>query len=1337
MQDKLNCNYLKQALSLIEPQLIDQARFIIEHNRIDLAIAYCEQKAANQEGAAKHNSFYEVMEFIFEFALSLNAHSFIEKLLTQPEAVSHIDQGLLWQYSKSMGDDQFRKKVLEAILKNHSKVFVSGRTLYHDFTEATWKLFKSTSWPVMDDSASVKLLRDILHAPNLSVIDIKSLVAEFVISYCTEMARTDNARQHGMLMALFYQFAPQQTVEHKRLIVSYLLSYSALDEQIELFRAVVRQALVQFKIDQADIVQILLEKDIRIDSVVNYLSDLVKYLPADQPECANYHRAQQLFALPLQDRPQFIINNSDLLEPNSFSGQFHYRITQAFNRRNCEPLLIWYCEHANFEGSYFQKYFCSYGIELAKKYLSAAHTEVPLSALELVVHNFCNEELHALLALLHAKHYHYAINTLVRPLRELFVQGDIKAITLILEHPQVHQVMKNYFVEKGDDYLLQEERTTLLPSVLAWYAQKGRFPELFMAYTPEQQTQLLNSPLLEVINQQGLILKSFLIQSGQHEIIELIGGLHPRLVSLKPNQPPVIMLPNRWQNPRVVEHLSQFQRRFVTTLAIKKWDSYETKQKPIEISATAKKLANLHGKQSITLFHQSYATNTDAIINSGKLQIRHHLMGRTFTGQHSKGLTHTAFDTFGPHSLCSFFTRKPKNPQYVSGLSVFNNLPEKDKISFSLDLFRLLAAHPRVNHIYLRPYSGIVAKQLKFSDAVTIDSEKNNSTMLYADLRKITFSSPDDAIQQIHEHLFDYFINQFLASGDSKIKDAVIERLLNATTTDQFVLDALDLISLEWFLPGDVPLHLDYVDQITLGNAHYDLAQLRVTVSSGTEQEILTALDSYNFLQQLPFLQANILAIAVKRELHQVVKKISLIKTNRSSTQIMRFYPDEIYQIESLAQLILEDCNNDRVYVEFADVKLSFEALLKHNNREGAHHAEMPKLRYALGDTSLVSLNAMTVNSNNRLTIEVGTGRQFATLAAVRDAMLTYELTTLCACHQNAEFYFETHGNYHPVTGKGATNAAVALLPQRLFHKEQAYTLTAVYKEDGLHIHCDLTAGLAQIRAALHSLLPQVTNHITVAADELIIRKSPSDLIAALRRAATFYNGLNVITADGGLLVAYRKNRGLASAGGHHSEKYDRYGIAYGLKSEFGLVFKETKALNQCHIISNAKSTPKTNIYVIPADQLTLLGSTKAVDNFTADPEEFVEHSELVLQPAQMRGLKFYDVMPLPELCNFQLQGLIEFLNSTFPEAVKTISMDTRTDVVWENQVCYQVPQSSFGQIKLVISPKAPLALIDKLCDHGQVTSAGQDMIIMTDISPYRLRTLLQESLQLKPQKLN
>jgi hypothetical protein len=362
----------------------------------------------------------------------------------------------------------------------------------------------------------------------------------------------------------------------------------------------------------------------------------------------------------------------------------------------------------------------------------------------------------------------------------------------------------------------------------------------------------------------------------------------------------------------------------------------------------------------------------------------------------------------------------------------------------------------------------------------------------------------------------------------------------------------------------------------------------------------------------------------------------------------------------------------------------------------------MPKLYCALGLNDVKGKNALQIILDDTLTLPLGEGAQYRSLSAVRDALLTYEITTLLASQQNTDFFIKT-GAYHPKTGKGAANGTIALMEKRLFIGDESYQVNVVYDEINQLCLQSERSDIAQSIAATISEVLNIsaekisTDHIK---GEIKIKIKPSDLIAKLRQRATCYEGINVFTDDGRILLAERHEKGLASAGGHHSNKYSLKDVAYGLQSEFGLKFKNPSNLKQqVNVLSDVKTISKTGIYVISASVLE--PTSEAVSNaakykmdvpFQADPEEFVPGSEVALTLVEMRGRRFYDVMPLAELCQYQLEVLTNYLKEYFPEEYQQIELkiDTCYDKAVGAQVIHKVPSSTFGQITLTVIGKLP-----------------------------------------------
>ena len=464
--------------------------------------------------------------------------------------------------------------------------------------------------------------------------------------------------------------------------------------------------------------------------------------------------------------------------------------------------------------------------------------------------------------------------------------------------------------------------------------------------------------------------------------------------------------------------------------------------------------------------------------------------------------------------------------------------------------------------------------------------------------------------------------------------------------------------------------------------------------------------------------------IALRRKHQDVIKILYPMDTKLPQATDAVYNPIEIYQIESLAQLVLEDFNNDRVYVRNAGESIVIEAILNTNtNVGGAHHAEMAKLQHALHLGNFTGKDALEcTNSPDKLVLPLGANTN--SLQSILDSLLTYELTSLLTSAQNLAYYKAHDGKLHPQTGKGATNGKVALQANRLFidGKPYAIEVKANNQDNTVTIEVDHHDAVPEVVLALQRSLDLSTEQLQVSphSNKVKLKLAPSQLIAALRQHATCYEGINVLTEDGKLLLADRHNRGLASAGGHHGDKYSAKSIGHGLRSEFGLEFKDPVAIEEeVTVIANVKTISKTGIFVVHTASLTPTEDTKAHAKshnmevaFRADPEEFTKDSEVALTLAEMRGRKFYNVMPLQELCSYQLTVLEAYLAAQFPELQGHITCTIDNQMEPNQQ--HKVPSSTFGRLTINIDGDIPEHL-ESVLAANQLESTQK---YVTDTSP-------------------
>jgi hypothetical protein len=219
-----------------------------------------------------------------------------------------------------------------------------------------------------------------------------------------------------------------------------------------------------------------------------------------------------------------------------------------------------------------------------------------------------------------------------------------------------------------------------------------------------------------------------------------------------------------------------------------------------------------------------------------------------------------------------------------------------------------------------------------------------------------------------------------------------------------------------------------------------------------------------------------------------------------------------------------------------------------------------------------------------------------------------------------------------------------------------------------------------------------------------------------------------VLTEDGRILLAYRHGKGLASAGGHHCEEYDRTGIAYVLYSEFDLKMRHPRNLQQDVILLNPnKKIGETAIFLVHERDLVLAKTGQRIENFKADPDEFDRGSEEALTLTQMRGKRFYDVMPLESLCLYQLKLLKTHLKDSAHHWELAINTEIEISVI--NNVSYKVPKEHFGQILLRSATPLPDQVSGRFV---KLESSDSQYVYLTDESPLVVMNMLSSSATLR-----
>ena len=289
-----------------------------------------------------------------------------------------------------------------------------------------------------------------------------------------------------------------------------------------------------------------------------------------------------------------------------------------------------------------------------------------------------------------------------------------------------------------------------------------------------------------------------------------------------------------------------------------------------------------------------------------------------------------------------------------------------------------------------------------------------------------------------------------------------------------------------------------------------------------------------------------------------------------------------------------------------------------------------------------------------------------------------------------------------------------------------------------IEIKSSLQKTLSEIvQEAISEILTITPDKFTIQDNTLIISTTAWDFIARLRQTAIFYEGINVITEDGKLLLANRHGRGLASAGGHHSDKYSAKGIEHGLCSEFSLTPKTPTSLTKEVVLMNdVKFSSKTGIYIVNYDALSPTSEAKSYAfsknksiAFKADPDEFEVGSEVALTLSEMRGKQFYHVMPIAELCHYQLEQLKKTLETIFPNELQHIEIliDTTYEEVVKTDTSLKIPANTFGRMQFSTSKEFPQELKDIL-EKFKIKSEDKipEGIYLIDESPFVLLKELQ-----------
>lgn len=1358
----LKLEYLNSNRADITPDQFGQMDQLFLSGQSAPLIAYAQQAMSKAE--EKHHEYIcqKIYEIAFEYAIEKDAHVFIADMLTHGEFIGQINHSLLLKYARTRNDKAFERRAITAMASAPSKFCssdafdivdkfnrIAAKFFLHRARQAVSGNGQSAEQDARDDEL---MIRASLTDLNPSVRTKQIFLQSWVVSFLD--ALTDVENQQNMINDFFSYLPTDQ--ESLTLVLITLASrhYAGKPGNPIAVNLAIDQFLTRFPFTSEQMVD-------AFDQLTNWdhlqlttFEKLLKHVNPKHAKYVAYRSVLQCMSLAADKRPAFILQHPALLDPEATSDPCHWQLISSLNVEGRLVFLEKYIEDASFGvGSHFCSYIADYPEDTVTRYLEATHTKLGKNLLSDLVqkHAKCAD---LICTLLRRPDYRMQLQDLIQQLFRLFENNNLEAIDLLLSHPSAFLLLTKYYEQDGDGALPNASRGTLMPSVLAWFIAKkltDKFMTLYAAIPDSERKKFLERCVYACIDARCLTIRTYIFQAGIHDLIDLA---HPRFMrssepssansSMNSQRRFTVFVPKRFNNPNVIRSLRNYTQSIVQQFAGRRGREFELTMTSENTQVLARLVADNCAVTTLTFQHQTALKHTDNILMDGRLKSRLHKQGDFTTGKASDGFTNPQLQLREPNNVFSYFTRAPQmDNEFATPVYSAPHLQHADS-RFIFDARQLLVEHPHVGFILLGLYPFFLPKTLQLPHGYTLSSD---SAMVSRQTKiEVRISAdPEETLRCIHQKMFELIMITYVEPLPEPTRSATIAILTHPQSAEDHALMRafLDFIPLEWMVPGDVELKLSFVKTLEYGEKVFDLATIRQTARIAAEAEVLAAIKAIAGIEQLPFVVKGLLCIALKRRQKAVVSHLLQLKINVKNHTEMVFVPTVAHHIEAVAQLFLEDLN-ERVYVHYTENAISIECKLDvHSNRASARHAEMAKLQYALGMKVDVE-HALKANLNEKLTIPFGPNAPFASLESILDAMLTYEVTTVLTSQQNVTYYQTHQGKFHPQTGKGANSGVVGLMKDRLFVDGVPYHVTVSCHADGNHVYVQTNnrETTQQIATTLQQTLSISHQAVQIDQNRIILELSVSDFIAKLRQRAIFYEGINVITEDGRLLLANRLHRGLASAGGHHSDKYHPKGIAYGLASEFGLAFREPKEIEQkVKHIHTMQSFSKTGIFAVAMDALVpteaarLYAKDKHMEvAFKADEEEFVPGSEVSLTLTEMRGKQFYDVMPLAELCHYQLDCFKDYLRVNFPEAFKAMSVQINTQIqmVSDAKVRFKVPSSNFGKLTLTINGQIPEAL-RQVFDEKKLTfsmTANAQSVYAFDQSPFALLRAIRQTVQ-------
>ena len=462
----------------------------------------------------------------------------------------------------------------------------------------------------------------------------------------------------------------------------------------------------------------------------------------------------------------------------------------------------------------------------------------------------------------------------------------------------------------------------------------------------------------------------------------------------------------------------------------------------------------------------------------------------------------------------------------------------------------------------------------------------------------------------------------------------------------------------------------------------------------------------------------------------------------------MRAVPTSAYkknmeqQLEALLKLIYET-ENCRVLI--AD-DLSWVKFVSRNNGSvsrgfGVHGAAMPTLRFILGNQDFHGCNTLEIGHlmPDEVLVRINSEdvenkfKKFSNLEEIIELLLQYELGRILISEQNFK-YFEAFRDYHPRSGKGATDSYNLC---RDYLELLDVAIKIKIKHDPLNkdifIKFESEDEALQFGAMLE--IRDILKARSGRADELLInQKEIISALTNLKDRKTNYQGVIPFDRNGSIYIANRRNSygvlGYATAGGHCSNPYHpKTSVLHELQDEFG--FKLADFADLSHLLFLEKRGDVA-IYAIDDQYLQLtngasLSLTETKARFYADSQEFIPNSACIISFKEMRDSRvpLRNIRSLEAYLEYSARGLQKILRSRREFAGIDCVIPFKTTESESRIVKF--PNSDFGVINFFAEDLISLkAMLDSLFGGDAKINLEKKCVTIEDLNPKQIIDVLE-----------